>query len=131
MDVLTDLPAGHIFPPITFRVDAGRSRAYRVAAGDALPVYDAEGLVPPLAVAALALGALLESVSLPGGTLHASEALSFRGAVPVDAALECRATLSQRSQRAGWIVSVLDSDISLDGATAVTARATVLSPAAP
>ena len=129
--VLTDLAAGHTFPPIPFTIDAGQSRAYLAAAGDALTLYDETGFVPPLAVAALALGALLEHVSLPDGTLHASESLSFKSPVPAGAALECRATLAQRSQRSGWIVSGLDSDIVYNGAVAVTARTTVLSPAMP
>jgi acyl dehydratase len=126
--VLTDLSAGHIFDPITFTVDPDRARAYRAAAGDALSLYDSSNVVPPLAVAALALGALLEQVSLPPGTLHASESLSFKAPVLAGASLECRASLAQRSQRAGWIVSVLDSEISHNGRVAVTARATVLSP---
>ncbi|HLF70569.1 MAG TPA: MaoC family dehydratase N-terminal domain-containing protein [Dehalococcoidia bacterium] len=131
MTVLTDLPAGHDFPPIAFSVNAAQSRAYRAATGDTLPLYDEAGLVPPLAVAALALGALLESVSLPPGTLHASESVTYVSPVPVDATLECRARLAQRSVRGGWVVSVLDSDILLDGTTAVSTRATVMSPAAP
>lgn len=126
--VLTDLSAGHTFDPITFTVDSERARAYRAAAGDTLSLYDVSGVLPPLAVAALALGALLEHVSLPPGTLHASESVSFKAPVPAGARLECRASLAQRSQRAGWIVSVLDSEISHDGRVAVTARATVLSP---
>ena len=127
--VLTDLPAGHVFEPISFNIDAARIRAYLSAAGDTLSLYDAQGVAPPLAVAALALGALLESVSLPAGTLHASESLAFRAPVPLGAKVQCRATLTQRSQRAGYIVSVLDSEISVAGQTALTARATVLSPA--
>jgi len=127
--VLTDLAAGHVFPPIRFIVDAERSRAYRAATGDTLSLYDAANVAPSLAVAAFALGALLESVSLPAGTLHASEALSFQAPVPVGAEVECRAVLTQRSVRAGYVVSVLDSDIVLDGKTAITTRATVLSPA--
>jgi hypothetical protein len=129
--VLTDLAAGHVFPPIRFTVDAAQSRAYRDATGDRLDFYDSAGVAPPLAVAALALGALLGQVSLPDGTLHASEALTYAAAVPVGAELECRATLTQRSVRAGYVVSVLDSDIVLDGKTALSTRATVLSPAAP
>ena len=127
--VLTDLAAGHVFPPITFKVDAEQAYAYCGAVGDALGLYEDAGVVPPLAVAALALGALLEQVSLPPGTLHAAESLSFKAPVAAGATLECRATLAQRSQRSGWIVSVLDTEVSLDGAVAVTARATVLSPA--
>ena len=129
--VLTDLAAGHVFPPIRFTVDAAQSRAYRDATGDGLELYDSAGVAPPLAVAALALGALLGEVSLPDGTLHASEALTYAAAVPVGAELECRATLTQRSVRAGYVVSVLDSDIVLEGKTALSTRATVLSPAVP
>src|SRR5262249_28798534 len=106
-------------------------RAYRAAAGDALKLYEGSDAVPPLAVAALALGALLEHISLPDGTLHASESANFKAAVPPGAQLECHAKLSQRSQRSGWIVSVLDSDIVHNGAVVVTARSTVLSPASP
>jgi acyl dehydratase len=126
--VLTDLAAGHVFPPIIFSVQAEQARAYGAAVGDTLGLYEDTGVVPPLAVAALALGALLEQVSLPPGTLHATESLSFKAPVPAGAALECRATLAQRSQRSGWIVSVLDTEVSHDGAVAITARATVLSP---
>lgn len=128
--VLTDLSAGHTFAPISFTVEPERARTYRAAAGDTLALYDDSNVVPPLAVAALALGALLEHVSLPPGTLHASESVSFKAPVPAGASLECKASLTQRSQRAGWIVSVLDSEISHEGHVAVTARATVLSPVA-
>jgi hypothetical protein len=127
--LLTEVPAGHDFEPISFSIDAERSRAYRQATGDALPIYDASGNVPPLAVAALALGALLEQVELPPGTLHANESASFKRAVRVGARLDCHARLAQRSQRGGWVVSVLETEIRLEGETAVQARATVLCPA--
>jgi len=126
--VLTELPAGHTFEPFSFNVDARRVRAYRDATGDALSLYDRAGVVPPLAIAAVALGVLLESVSLPPGTLHVNESLSFHRPVPVGASLECRAILAQRSVRAGLVVSVLDSEILLEGQSALTARATVMSP---
>lgn len=127
--VLTDLPAGHVFEPFTFTVSAAAAAAYRAATGDSLNVYDQLGAAPPLAVAALALGSLLQRVSLPPGTLHASESLQFRRRVPIGAVVECRSVLAQRSQRGGWTVSVIESEISFAGASAVTARATVLSPA--
>jgi hypothetical protein len=126
---LTDLPAGHAFEPMSIVLDAARSRAYREATGDALDVYDAHGAVPPLAVAAFALGALLESVGLPPGTLHANESLQARRPVPEGATVECRARVAQRSQRGGWVVTVLESDLMLQGESAIFARATVLCPA--
>ena len=125
---LSDFSAGHIFEPIAIKLDAVRIKAYRDAVGDTLALYESEGVVPPLAAAALALGALLNQVGLPPGTLHVNEGLEFRLPLPVGAEVECRAVLAQRSQRAGMIVSALDSEILLDGHSAITARATVFSP---
>ncbi len=125
---LTDLPAGHIFPPTEITLTAEASRAYLAAVGDNLPAYGDAGAVPPLAVAALALGELMRQVTLPPGSLHASESLECHSIVPVGATVECRAKLAQRSQRAGWVVSVLESDLLVAGDLAVSTRATVLSP---
>ena len=126
---LTDLTAGHVFPPVHMHIDSDRVRDYVEATGDDLDVYMEAGVAPSLAVAAFALGALLESVSLPGGSLHASEALNFKAPVPIDAQVECRAVLAQRSVRGGYVVSILESEIVHNGSVALTARATVMSPA--
>ena len=110
-------------------IDAERVRAYVAATGDDLALYEEAQVAPSLAVAAFALGALLESVSLPAGSLHASEVVSFKAPVPFDAQVECRAVLAQRSVRGGYVVSVLESEIVHKDNTALTARATVMSPA--
>ncbi len=123
---LTELSGGHEFEAISLVLDAARSRAYRGATGDTLTVYQTQGAVPPLAVAAFALGVLLESVGLPPGALHANEYVRAHQAVPEGATVECRARVAQRSLRAGRVFIVLESEITLDGAPAVTTRATVL-----
>jgi len=123
---LTNIPAGHEFKAMSIVLDDARSRAYRDATGDTLPVYDEQSAVPPLAVAAFALGALLESVGLPPGTLHANEYVRAHQPVPAGSTVECRARVAQRSLRAGRVFVVLESEIRLDGAPAVTTRATVL-----
>jgi hypothetical protein len=128
--VLTDLSAGHEFEPVRFSLENARVRAYLDAAGDQLDLYDRLGVVPPLAIAAFALGALLEEVTLPEGTLHISENLVFSKAVPIGASVDCRARLAQRSVRAGMVVSVLETEILFEDQLALTARATVMSPGA-
>jgi hypothetical protein len=126
--VLTDLPAGHTFDPIRFVIDEAKWRAYVEATGDSLPLYAESGAVPPLAVAALSLGALLEVVSLPDGTLHGSESFRAFAPVPAGAAIECQARIAQRSARGGLIMTVLESDVILEGETLLTTRAMVMCP---
>ena len=110
-------------------VQNAREESRVAASGDDLALYEEAQVAPSLAVAAFALGALLESVSLPAGSLHASENVRFKAPVPIDAQVECRAVLVQRSVRGGYVVSVLESEIVHNGNTAITARATVMSPA--
>jgi acyl dehydratase len=110
-------------------IDSARVRDYAAATGDDSTLYAEAGVAPSLAVVAFALGALLESVSLPAGSLHASENVAFKAPVPIDAQVECRVVLAQRSVRGGYVVSVLESEIVHNGSTALTARATVMSPA--
>jgi acyl dehydratase len=110
-------------------IDAARVRDYVAATGDDNLLYAEAGVAPALAVAAFALGALLEGVSLPAGSLHASENVTFKAPVPIDAEVECRAVLAQRSVRGGYVVSILESEIVHNGNTALFARATVMSPA--
>jgi acyl dehydratase len=129
VSTLADLPAGHSFPPITFTVDAEKSRAYRAATGDTLPLYDAANAVPPLAVAALALGALMEVIDLPDGTLHGNEALQAHAVVPVGATLSCTPTITRNATRQGMVFTTFEFVVENDGAPAITARATVLYPA--
>ncbi len=125
---LVDLPAGHAFPSITVALSQEAVVAYCEAVGDEQPLYAEASLVPPLAAAALCLGALLAEASLPPGSLHANEALELIRPVPVGAEVLCRTTLAKRSQRSGWVFSVLDSRLFVDGEPVLTAVATVLSP---
>jgi len=127
--VLADLPAGHAFEPITFTVDAAKSRAYRDATGDALTLYDEHGAVPPLAVAALALGALMQVIDLPDGTLHGNETLEAHAAIRVGATLRCTPTVTRNATRAGMVFTTFEFVITHEGDPVITTRATVLFPA--
>ena len=54
---------------------------YLNAVGDTSPLYGGAGLAPPLALAAYALGALLQKLSLPPGTVHSLQELETQRAV--------------------------------------------------
>jgi hypothetical protein len=126
---LADLPAGHTFEPIRFTVDTEKSRAYRTATGDMLTIYDEQGVVPPLAIAALALGALMEVIDLPDGTLHGNETMEAHAPVPVGATLDCTPKVTRNAVRAGMVFITLEFPVTHEGAPVVTSRAAVLFPA--
>src|SRR5690606_24642094 len=102
---------------------------YREATGDTLSLYDEAHAVPPLAVAAFALGALMEVIDLPDGTLHGNESLEAHAIVPVGATLRCTPTVTRNASRAGMVFTTFEFVITHEGAPAVTARSTVLFPA--
>ncbi len=126
--LLSDLPKEHRFPETRIELTPERIAAYTSATGDGCGVYQERGLAPPLGVAALALGALLELVELPAGSLHASQEADAHAGVPLDATLTLRGRVAQRSERAGMVISVLEFEVTPDGANdpALTGRTTVM-----
>jgi acyl dehydratase len=131
---LADLPRGHDIPVATFRLGADDTRRYLEAVEDRTGAYgegpDRPTWVPPLAVAALALRAILEQVELPAGALHTGQEVEFRRPVPVGSLLRPRARVAQRSEMRGAVISVVEFDVAAEGSPdpAVVGRATVMMP---
>jgi hypothetical protein len=124
---ISDLPRGHAFTPATFALDAQRVRAYLDATCD----RGAYGqLVPPLAAVALGLAALQEQLSLPDGALHTGQEAEHLAAVHVGSELTLRGRVAQRSERQGFVISVIEFEIGQREATAIRARTTIMAPAA-
>ena len=94
------------------------------AAGDGTP------LVPPMAIAALALSAVINALQIPGGTIHASQELGFGASVPVGETLECTATLAQNTVRRGWRFLVVNMEAtSGNGSAIMEGKSTIMLPA--
>jgi hypothetical protein len=114
--VLTDLPQGHEFALAGFTLTRERVEQYLAAVEDDQPIYFERGVCPPMAVAALALGAILVSVELPAGTLHTGQEIEQRAIVPIDAAISLKARLARRSDRAGLAICVIEFEVTPQGA---------------
>ncbi|OGO50919.1 MAG: hypothetical protein A2148_02155 [Chloroflexi bacterium RBG_16_68_14] len=129
--LLATLPKGYQFPPTSLRLTVEDVSCYLDAVQDPNPLYLERRLAPPLAVAALALGSLLEVVELPAGTLHTGQEVEARAGLPIDAELTLAGRIGQRSERAGLIISVIEFELTAAGsdAAALTGRTTVLAPA--
>ena len=128
--LLSELPKGHEFSPPPFDLTRAYLDAYASATRDTSTVYDDAGLAPPLAVATRALGALLDEIELPPGSLHTGQEIEMRTGVPASAKLTLSARVAQRSKRGGMIIAVLQFDVTAnDGAEPVlTGRTTVIMP---
>ena len=74
-------------------------RQYLEAVGDPLPHYMELGIMPPLAISALALGNLLEKLALPGGAIHSLQEVSAVRAVRLEEELVGWAGLERPRQR--------------------------------
>jgi hypothetical protein len=127
---LIALPKDHRFPATALQLTKADAGRYLAAVEDGNAVYLDHGLAPPLAIAARALGALLEAIELPDGTLHTGQEIETRAALPLDAPLTMRGRVAQRSERAGMVICVLELEVSLEGEDepALVGRTTVLAP---
>ena len=102
---------------------------YLSSVRDSSTIYHELEVIPPMALAARAVGALLDKLSLPAGTIHASQELDCKRMAKQGEEISCVAVLSRPLQRGDWrFVSV---DFTLKDAeqdTLITCKSTVLVP---
>ena len=127
---LDTLPKDHRLPPSKFELSPEWVREYVAAVEDgAIGALDA-GLVPPMAVAALALRTLLDGAKLPPGAIHLGQEISFLKPVSVGQSLAVSARIASRGEREGWILMSIDLNVEdEDRGPVMTARATLVMPA--
>jgi acyl dehydratase len=129
MRTLAELEKGYDFPPAAFVLSDEWVDGYVSAVEDAA-IGSLGGIVPPMAVAALAVRALLEHAALPPGTLHAGQELAFASPVRRDETLTASARVSSRGERAGWVLMGVDLRVGRGGDTVMTGRGLLSFPVA-
>ena len=127
-----ELEPGQTVSSRTFMLDAASVREYMEAVGDQTgPPAQVDGLplAPPMAIAGIGLGGVVNDLGIPGGTLHTGQELEFSGVVHLGETLVCRATLLQNSVRGPWrfIVVGLAVDNS-DGRQVMQGKSTIMLP---
>ena len=106
-----DLKAGQELPPTTFQVDSATVADYLKAAGEDNVLYQDTGLVPPMAVAALALKSLINAISMPPGTIHVSQEFEFIDTVSTQDVLTGHATVSRIQERGKLHLMTVDISV--------------------
>lgn len=105
------LPKGHQMPPSVFELSEEWVGEYVAAVEDAAIGPLDEGLVPPMAVAALAVCSLLEGAELPPGTIHLGQEISFPRPVRLGERLSASARVATRAERQGWILIGIELNV--------------------
>jgi hypothetical protein len=122
---ISAFPRGHEFPAAAFSLSADVVRAYLAAIGDSCDYGDT---VPPLAAVALGLNALQEQIALPEGSLHTGQEVEDSAVVLAGEALTLTGRIAQRSERQGYVISVIEFEIATDAGAAIRARTTIMAP---
>ncbi len=130
MTTLAALEKGHEFPPASFDLSDEWVDAYVGSVEDEAISALGGGFVPPMAVAALAIRALLERASLPPGTLHAGQELAFASPLRRGETLTVSARIASRGERAGWTLMGVELRVERAGEPVMTGRATISFPVA-
>lgn len=126
---LSTVQAGFQFPPQHMHLDRPGIDAYLAAVGEDDAAFQGAGaLVPPLAMLAFAMRGLAELLAARPGTVHLTQQLRMRRAVPVGATVTAALVVQSRSERRGFAALQLsvavtsagsasdDVDVVLDGA---------------
>lgn len=126
MATISDIAAGQELGEVRFQLDPSRVQGYIAAIEDRSELYHKSNLVPPTAVAALGVRAILEELALPPGTLHAAQELTMHRAIAVGEEVSCMARVAQSSKRQGWQFVVVEYTFADDGGRAVLDGRTTL-----
>ena len=105
-------------------------REYLDALGDDLDVYSETGLAPPLALCALALGAMLDRLSLPAGTIHSIQEMEAVVGVKIGDIVHGEAVPERARSRGGLRFMTVGYTLeNEDGEVVQRGKTTVLAPA--
>ena len=108
-----NLEAGYEFPTVYYTLDRSTIDSYLKAVEETSALYNETDLVPPTAVAALAMAALSEGAKFPDGAIHVSQKLNFKNTMHTGDVISCRSRISRSLKRAGMhliTVELLASD---------------------
>jgi len=105
------LETGYEFSPSSYYLDPVLINKYINAVEETSSLYQETRLVPPTAVAAYALTALSERISLLPGTIHVSQELEFLGSVNMGDTITCHAVVGRKHERLNMCLLNINIDV--------------------
>lgn len=105
------IEVGHEFPPTSYKLDSSMVSTYLKAVEETSRLYQDTELVPPMAIAAYAMAALSEGISLPPGAIHVTQEIEFIDTVRVTDTITCHAKVSRKQNRGRLHLMTIDLDV--------------------
>ena len=122
------LTQGYQFPEAGYRLTPELVAAYLDAVEDTTNYTDGER-VPPLAVTALAMASLSKSVTMPDGSIHIQQEVSFKAPVRVGDEITCRSWVSSKRKRGRFNLMTVDiSVVSAAGTEVLSGKTSFILP---
>lgn len=78
------LTTGYEFEPSVFSIDGASVDKYLDAVDGNKDIYEKNNIVPPMSIAALAMTAMAEGLSMPPGAIHVSQDIRFLNPVGIN-----------------------------------------------
>ena len=124
-----DVAAGSAIDLGSWALTEESVREYLDAVGDDLDLYLDHGMAPPLALCAYALGAMLEKLSLPAGTIHSIQEMEALAGVAIGEEIRGEAMPERPRTRGGLRFMSVGYTLSrTSGEVVQTGKTTVLTP---
>lgn len=102
---------GYIISSASYTFSPDDVEAYLTATEDAGDLYRDTGTVPPMAVAALSMGAISDSISFPDGAVHVSQQMEFCGEVKAKETVVCTSKVLSRRRRGPFNMLALGIEV--------------------
>jgi len=122
------LQPGQVLVDEALNISLDAADAYQSAVGSDEALFRQHHVLPPMAIAALAMAKALRAVELPSGAVHTGQELEYVLAAPVDVPLRCVVSVGPNSVRRGSRFISLDFHVSHQGDTVVNGRANLAIP---
>jgi len=106
-----ELLPGYEFPPHSYELTPSLISDYlrAVDSPDELQIF--KEFVPPLAIGAYAMAAIAGHLSLPPGSIHASQEFEFFRLVPIGSIINCQAKVARKLVRNKLCMLTLQLDV--------------------
>ena len=110
---------GYVISSARYTFSPKDVEAYLAATEDVGDLFGENGIVPPMAVAALPMGAISDSISFPDGAVHVSQQMEFCDEVMVGESVVCTSTLLKKHKRGPFNMLTLGIEVKNETETVV------------